>query len=1191
MEFKLPTSIEKGDGTLSLAITDGGVVEPIAKTIPILINSVDISMYPEGGDLIAGLSNRVYVEAKTPAKKPADLVGSIVDSKGTEVATIRTEHEGRGLFRFTPVAGEKYSMKLSQPAGISKTFALPDVKATGVVLQSTQDVFGKSDSIKLQLASTADGKFSVYLSQHETQVVGSEITLAAGVAKTVELLPPAGVDGVLIATVKDLTSGMPVAERLIFRAPAKALHVKVTADKSSYVPADSATITVTTTDDEGKPVAAVVGITATDDSILQMLEKRDRAPRLDSMIFLENDVKELADADVYLDPADPKAPVALDLLLGTQGWRRFATVDAAKFLATTQPADQAAVRRALADRQPPVPMVFGGAIGGGGRGGRRLGGAGGAGGPQVMLDRAEANRDGAVAEQQGQKEADDAVVDQLKAQPNAAPAPVAAPAPAPMPPVAPGAAADAAAPAAAAAALPADQLRIAGGGGGRAAGKMMMVPRRPIVQVVRIYAHDLAQNHQPGERTDFTETLYWSAGVKTDAATGKATVSFKLNDAVSSFKISADGFTDGGAVGIGTATISSVQPFYVEPKMPLEVSTGDIIHLPLAFVNGTASDMAAVQVSLLGGQGLTVSPIDEFALPAGGRVRQVTDITVGAFPHASDFIIQASAGGYSDDVTRRLVVQPVGFPTGITSGGLIDPNGNVSKEIDVPDSLVAGSMVTNIALYPTPMGNLTEALERLMQEPNGCFEQTSSTTYPLVMAQQYFQTHTGVDPAIIAKSDELLGKGYDRLLGFECSGKGYEWFGEDPGHECLSAFGLLEFTDMSAVRTVDPKMLADTRNWLMTHRDGQGGFTHERRALHTWIADPDCANSYCTWALLECGQTGLDKEVKWVKDHAATDPNSYVTALAANVMFLAGDKDSAKTFMTKLASQQDADGHVKGATTTVVGSGGDSLEIETTSLATLAWLRDPAFAGNVELGIKYLADSCQGGKYGSTQSTVLALRAIVAYDKARAHPTAAGKIQLFLDNNPVGDAIGFDQNSQGAIKLPDISEKLTPGKHNVSLKMSDGSSLPYAMAVTFNSVVPASSDQCKLTITTTLKDATVSEGAITEQDVVVTNKSNEIVPSPIAIIGLPGGLEVRYDQLKELVKAERIAAYEVRGREVILYWRDMQPNQKVEIPLSLTAAVPGTYTGPASRAYLYYTDEFKQWAGGTKVTITPKVGQ
>ena len=76
--------------------------------------------------------------------------------------------------------------------------------------------------------------------------------------------------------------------------------------------------------------------------------------------------------------------------------------------------------------------------------------------------------------------------------------------------------------------------------------------------------------------------------------------------------------------------------------------------------------------------------------------------------------------------------------------------------------------------------------------------------------------------------------------------------------------------------------------------------------------------------------------------------------------------------------------------------------------------------------------------------------------------------------------------------------------------------------------------------------------------------------------------------MKELVKSGKISAYEVLGREVVLYWRALDKEARVDLSLSLVAAVPGKYVGPASRAYLYYTDEHKQWADGLKVEIEPK---
>jgi hypothetical protein len=254
----------------------------------------------------------------------------------------------------------------------------------------------------------------------------------------------------------------------------------------------------------------------------------------------------------------------------------------------------------------------------------------------------------------------------------------------------------------------------------------------------------------------------------------------------------------------------------------------------------------------------------------------------------------------------------------------------------------------------------------------------------------------------------------------------------------------------------------------------------------------------------------------------------------------------------------------------------------------LAWLPNKGYTEQVEKARGYLAECCKGGRFGSTQSTILALKALVAYDQTRAKPKANGKLQLVIDDQNVGEPVAFTTETQGAIKLPAFADKLTPGKHKVQVKMTDGSEMPYSLAVNYNTLKPNSSEACKLHLEAKLHDVKIDEGAVTEVQVGIVNKTGEALPNPVAIIGIPGGLEVRHDQLKELVKAGAIAAYEVRGRDVVLYWRTLDKEQRVDLPISCVAAIPGAYTGPASRTYLYYTDEHKQWLGGLQVEISPK---
>ncbi|MEY4614745.1 MAG: hypothetical protein RL179_2718, partial [Planctomycetota bacterium] len=67
-----------------------------------------------------------------------------------------------------------------------------------------------------------------------------------------------------------------------------------------------------------------------------------------------------------------------------------------------------------------------------------------------------------------------------------------------------------------------------------------------------------------------------------------------------------------------------------------------------------------------------------------------------------------------------------------------------------------------------------------------------------------------------------------------------------------------------------------------------------------------------------------------------------------------------------------------------------------------------------------------------------------------------------------------------------------------------------------------------------------------------------------------------------------LSAFEVLGRELVLYWRDLSPAQEIELNIDLICRVPGIYNGQASRAYLYYNPELKQWVEPLKVAISSK---
>ena len=240
------------------------------------------------------------------------------------------------------------------------------------------------------------------------------------------------------------------------------------------------------------------------------------------------------------------------------------------------------------------------------------------------------------------------------------------------------------------------------------------------------------------------------------------------------------------------------------------------------------------------------------------------------------------ARGLADEVTQTIRVVPRGFPFEVSAAGTA-VGGQVAREtLDLTGAL-PGSFTATVTMYPSPLASMTKGMEGMIREPGGCFEQTSSSNYPNVMVLAYMASSDDADPALIEQSQAVLDKGYGLLTGYETKQRGYEWFGQTPGHEALTAYGLMEFADMAKVYDVDAQMVERTAAWLMERRDGQGGFSRSSTALDSFgRAGADTTNAYIMWALAEAGRAdGLTAELKVQRALAAATRDPYLLALAA----------------------------------------------------------------------------------------------------------------------------------------------------------------------------------------------------------------------------------------------------------------------------------------------------------------------
>ena len=177
-------------------------------------------------------------------------------------------------------------------------------------------------------------------------------------------------------------------------------------------------------------------------------------------------------------------------------------------------------------------------------------------------------------------------------------------------------------------------------------------------------------------------------------------------------------------------------------------------------------------------------------------------------------------------------------------------------------NLVNGSLRACFSAYPNVVTDLLKGVEGILQEPYGCFEQTSCTAYPNAMVLDYMKHTDNHDTKTLARATDLLTAAVNALPHLNPATKGYEGFGAIR-REGLTAYGINGVCCFmkKAGQDVDQGMLDRTARWLLNHKDGKGGFAREQHAYHDFgrISD-DILNAYIVYALSDAGYTDIKKE-------------------------------------------------------------------------------------------------------------------------------------------------------------------------------------------------------------------------------------------------------------------------------------------------------------------------------------------
>ncbi|SKA13536.1 hypothetical protein [Sediminibacterium ginsengisoli] len=276
----------------------------------------EAGFFPEGGNLVAGISSRIACKVTGPGNKGIAYSGAVINEQNDTVVRFASSRFGMSSFNFTPAAGNRYKAVIYTGNAQPLVKALPDAYAQGYVMHLSEN----AGIITVHVKSNKQDEEQLYLLVHTRGSVkytaAAKVQNGQAVFTTEKNKLDAGISGFTVFN----ASRQPVCERLYFRKPdaSASLAISMNADQAAYTERKKVTIDINTTSANSNKAADMSMAVYRLDSLQQMPETD-----ISHYLLLASDLKGSVESPAYYFSDQADAAAAADELMLTQGWRRF----------------------------------------------------------------------------------------------------------------------------------------------------------------------------------------------------------------------------------------------------------------------------------------------------------------------------------------------------------------------------------------------------------------------------------------------------------------------------------------------------------------------------------------------------------------------------------------------------------------------------------------------------------------------------------------------------------------------------------------------------------------------------------------------------------------------------------------------------------------------------------------------------